>query len=125
MQGLAKGALTSIRARLGAALAIALLPVLMLGATQAGLTFGKDADERRATLALAAERSAATARARMEGASVLLQTLSPEAVGLQCAQRLAQVTRRLPGYENLIRFDRLGRVACAAASVAGSRSRRR
>ncbi|MBV9508693.1 MAG: sensor histidine kinase [Caulobacteraceae bacterium] len=119
MERLARVSLTGIRARLGAALALALLPVLLLGAAQAGLTFQKDADERRATLALAAERSAATARARMESAQVLLQTLSPQTVGLDCAQRLAGITTQLPGYDNLIRFDAIGRVNCAAASVPG------
>ena len=116
--------LTSIRARLGAALALALLPVLLLGAIQAGLTFHKDSEERRSTLALAAERSAATARARMESAQVLLETLAPGAVGFYCAQRLAQITQDLPGYDNLIRFDSTGRVACAAATVSARTNRR-
>ena len=109
--------LTSIRARLGAALALALLPVLLLGAVQAGLTFHKDSEEQRTTLALAAERGAATARARMDSAQVLLETLSPGAVGFDCAQRLSQITQELPGYDNLIRLDASGRVACAAATV--------
>ena len=97
MERLARLSPTSIRARLGAALALALLPVLLLGAAEAGLTFHKDADERRANLALAAERSAATARARMAGAQALLETLSPRAVGFECAQRLAEITSQLPG----------------------------
>jgi two-component sensor histidine kinase len=53
----------------------------------------------------------------MESADVLLQTLAPGAVGYQCAQRLGQVVARIPGYLNLIRFDRQGRVVCAAGSV--------
>ena len=44
------GAPASIRARLGAALAIALLPVLLLGVIQSVLAFRKDADIRRDTL---------------------------------------------------------------------------
>jgi two-component sensor histidine kinase len=48
---------------------------------------------------------------------VLLQTLTPGSVGFQCAERLAEVAARIPGYENLIRFDAAGRVACAAADV--------
>ena len=116
---LARLSLTSIRARLGAALALALLPVLLLGATQAGLTFRKDADERRGTLASAAERSAATARARMDSAQVLLQTLSPRTMGFDCTQRLADITNELPGYDNLVRLDAEGRVTCAAATVTG------
>jgi two-component sensor histidine kinase len=114
---LADPSLTSIRARLGAALALALLPVLLLGALQAGLTYQKDAEERRASLELAAERSAATARARMESAQVLLETLSPGSVGFECADRLSQIARQLPGYHNLIRLSASGRVSCAATSV--------
>jgi two-component sensor histidine kinase len=118
------GPLTSIRARLGAALALALLPVLLLGAVQAMLTFSKDADQRRLDLALAAQRSASTARARMDGAAVLLETVAPEAVGVQCAQRLSEIAARIPGYINLIRFDAEGRVTCAAASVPANPARR-
>ena len=71
----------------------------------------------RQNLGFAAERSAATARTRMEGAGILLQTLAPGAIGYQCADRLAEVARRIPGYANLVRFDRRGRVACAAGDV--------
>ena len=46
MSGLAWGPLT-IRLRLGAALAIALMPVLVLGAVQSVVAFRHDADERR------------------------------------------------------------------------------
>ncbi len=111
------GPTTTIRVRLGVALAVALLPVLLLGVGQSALSFQRDAQDRRASLERAAQRSAATARARMEAAGILLETLAPGSVGFECAQRLAQVARRIPGYENLIRFDRRGRVACAAATV--------
>ena len=118
------GPLTTIRVRLGAAMALALLPVLLLGVVQAGLAFRKDVDERRTNLTLAAERSASMARAQMEGASVLLETLTPQSVGFQCAQRLTEITRRIPGYDNLARFDALGRVSCAAATVPYDPARR-
>ncbi len=116
--------LTTIRVRLGAALALALAPVLLLGGVESMIAYQKDAREQSANLALAAERSAATARAKMEGASVLLETLAPASVGLECAQRLSEVTTRLPGYDNLIRFDSRGRVSCAARSVPGDALRR-
>ncbi len=119
MSRLAWGPLTTIRSRLGLALSLALLPLLLLGAAQAGLSFRKEAETQRLTLALAAERGAATARARMASAQVLIETLAPEAVGYQCVQRLSELSRRLPGYENLIRYDGQGRVTCAAASAAG------
>ena len=112
-----KGSLSTIRVRLTAALAAALLPVLVLGALQSAIGFQREGRALRQNLGFAAERSAATARARMEGASVLLETLAPGAVGCQCAQRLGQVTSRIPGYLNLIRFDRQGRLVCAAGSV--------
>ncbi|WP_421739757.1 sensor histidine kinase [Caulobacter sp.] len=108
---------TSIRVRLAAALVVALLPVLILGGLQSIFAFRAEADSRRQSLELAVGRSAAIARARIEAAGVLLQTLGPGSVGLECAQRLADVRARLPGYANLIRFDSRGRVSCAAATT--------
>ena len=109
--------LSTIRVRLTAALALALLPVLLLGVLQSAIAFQRENQSVKETLGAAAQRSAAAARARLESADILLQTLAPGAVGFQCAQRLAQVTQRIPGYANLIRFDRQGRVACAAGGV--------
>ena len=103
--------------RLTAALAAALLPVLILGVAQSAIAFNRERVALRQNLGFAAERSAATARSRMEGAGILLQTLAPGAIGYQCADRLAEVARRIPGYANLVRFDRRGRVACAAGDV--------
>ncbi len=117
MPGSPWSSLGTIRVRLIAALAAALLPVLILGALQSAIGFQREGRELRQNLGFAAERSAATARARMEGADVLLQTLAPGAVGFQCQKRLEQVTARIPGYLNLIRFDRQGRVVCAAGGV--------
>jgi two-component sensor histidine kinase len=111
------GSLSTIRVRLTAALAAALLPVLILGAVQSTLAFRREGEARRESLAAAAERSASTARARMEAADILLETLAPSSLGFQCVQRLTDITKRIPGYSNLIRFDRAGRVACAADSV--------
>jgi two-component sensor histidine kinase len=108
---------STIRVRLTAALAAALLPVLLLGVLQSAISFARERADLRQNLGFAAERSAATARARMEAADILLQTLAPGSVGFQCAQRLAEVTQRIPGYANLIRFDSRGRVACAAGGV--------
>jgi two-component sensor histidine kinase len=113
----------TIRARLGLALAIALLPVLFLSALQAGLAFREQSVAQHLDLTADALRSAAVARARIEAGQALLQTLGPESVGFQCAHRLAQVTARLRGYENLIRFDARGRYVCAAADVPADPSR--
>jgi two-component sensor histidine kinase len=107
----------TIRVRLGLALTIALLPVLLFGVAQSYLAFRTEGDARRQSLELAAGHSAATARARIEAAGVLLQTLGPGSVGLECARRLDAVKARLPGYANLIRFDAYGRVSCAAGTT--------
>jgi two-component sensor histidine kinase len=117
MASLPWATLSTIRVRLTAALAAALLPVLLLGVLQSAIAFTRERSELRHNLGFAAERSAATARARMEAADILLQTLAPGSVGFQCAQRLDEVTQRIPGYANLIRFDSRGRVACAAGDV--------
>lgn len=115
--GRGSGGAGSIRVRLAGALFIALLPVLILGVLQSVFAFKAEADSRRQSLELVAGRSAAIARARIEAAGVLLQTLGPGSVGLQCAQRLDTVKSRLPGYANLIRFDAYGRVSCAAGTT--------
>ncbi|RAK59791.1 sensor histidine kinase [Phenylobacterium hankyongense] len=124
MNGHLWGSLSTIRVRLTAALAAALLPVLMLGVVQSAIAFHREGVALSANLGFSAQRSAAAARARLEGAEILLQTLAPGSIGFQCAQRLAQVTHRVPGYANLIRFDRSGRVACAAADVPADPVRR-
>ena len=117
MTGVRWSSLSTIRVRLMGALAAALLPVLVVGVIQSGIAFNRERLALRQNLGFAAERSAATARSRMEGAGILLQTLAPGSVGYQCADRLAEVARRIPGYANLVRFDRRGRVACAAGDV--------
>src|ERR1700741_2595501 len=112
-----KASLSPIRVRLTAALALALLPVLVLGCLQSAIAFHREDVSLKVNLGASAQRSAASARARLEGDDVLLHTLAPGSVGFQSAQRLAQVPSRIPGYANLIRFDRNGKVACAAGGV--------
>jgi two-component sensor histidine kinase len=104
-------------------MAIALLPVLLLGAAQSVISFNKEASERRAGLLAAAQRSVENARARLDSAIVVLQTVTPETVGVNCAPRLRELMGRLPGVINMVRLDRHGRVACAADSVTGDASR--
>ena len=108
---------TSIRFRLGLALAIGLTPILILGAAQAFAAFRHDAAEHQRMLLLAAERSAIGAKGRIQAAVTLLETLTPETTGFECSARLADAKARLPGYRNLVRLNRLGRVTCSAASV--------
>jgi two-component sensor histidine kinase len=100
-------------------MAIALLPVLLLGAAQSAIAFNKEGVERRSNLIAAAERSVENARARLDSAIVVLQTVTPATVGVQCAPTLRTLMPRMPGVLNMVRLDRYGRVACAADSVLG------
>jgi len=122
--GPAGWAATPVRARLTLALVLGLAPVLIVGAIQSDIASQREAHARQAELADAAERSAATARARIAAAEVLLQTLAPGSVGYQCATRLAEIKSRIPDYDNLIRFDSIGRVACSAAGAPADPARR-
>lgn len=118
------GPATTIRVRLGLALALALLPVLLLGAAQSALSFNHVQAEAKSALQAAAQRSAATTKARMEAAGVVLETISPTSVGLNCAHKLHDLATRLTGYANLIRFDSIGRVTCSSESVPADPERR-
>ena len=113
----------SIRVRLGVAIAIALLPVLLLGVAQSAISFHKEGQERTASLAAAAERSVGAARARLDGAIVVLETVTPATVGVECAPRLRELMARTPGMLNMVRLDRAGRVVCAADTVTGDSRR--
>ncbi len=115
----------TIRVRLGVAMAIALLPVLLLGAMQSAISFYKEGQDRRASLVAATARSVSAARARLDSAVVILETVTPGTVGVQCAPRLRELMQRTPGVSNMVRLDRLGRVSCAADSVLGTSDRRR
>lgn len=114
----------TIRFRLALAVALALTPVLALGAYQSLAEFRRDAREQSTLLNMAAMRSAAGARARLLSAAALLDTLSPQTIGLECAPRLASLLDRVEGYENVVRFDAQGRVMCSAATVRADPNRR-
>jgi two-component sensor histidine kinase len=101
----------SIRFRLGVAMAIALLPILVLGAFQTQADFRQQAADRRSDLQLAA---AATTRARLDSTSILLEALGPEATGPNCAPRLASLIERLDDYEALYRLTATGDVTCSS-----------
>ena len=113
-RGLASPRFQSIRFRLGSALAIALLPIVLLGAIQTQGDFRRQDAERRSDLQLAAGRTAATAKARIESAIVLLEALSPESLGFYCAPRLANLVARVDAYEALYRFSPTGAVLCSS-----------
>jgi two-component sensor histidine kinase len=104
----------SIRFRLGVAMAIALLPILVLGAIQTQADFREQAADRRSDLQLAAARAAATTKARLDSTSVLLEALSPEATGPNCGPRLASLIERLDDYEALYRMAATGDIVCSS-----------
>ncbi|CAN5125619.1 sensor histidine kinase PhyK [soil metagenome] len=106
-----------IRFRLGVAMSLALLPILLLGAVQAQADFRQQAADRRSDLQLAASRSAATTKARLDNAFVLLEALSPEALGPYCAPRLAALVDKLEGYEALYRVAANGEPLCASRPI--------
>ncbi len=113
-RGLHSPRFQSIRFRLGSALAVALLPIVLLGAIQAQGDFRRQDAERRSDLQLAASRTAATAKARIESATVLLEALSPESQGLYCGPRLARLVGRVDAYEGLYRFSPTGAALCSS-----------
>ena len=114
----------TIRFRLGLALALALLPVLILGSFETWQSFNRDAIFRQQSLTLAAARSAIGARAQVQNAAALLDALAPQTTGLQCSERLAAAMRQARGYDNLIRLDAVGRIQCAADTVGADPGRR-
>ena len=101
------------------AMALALLPILLLGGFQARADFREQASERRADLQLAAERSAAEARARLEAATLVLTVLSPGSLGPFCGPRLGTLVDRLEGFDGLYRISATGAVTCRAETGAG------
>ncbi|MGQ2989807.1 MAG: sensor histidine kinase PhyK [Brevundimonas sp.] len=103
-----------IRFRLGVAMAIALAPILFLGAVQTQSQFQRQAADRQSDLQLAASRAAASAKARLDSTSVLLEALSPEAVGPYCAPRLMALVDRLEGYDALVRMSADGNTLCTS-----------
>jgi two-component sensor histidine kinase len=107
----------TIRFRLGLAVALALLPVLLLGAVQSYSEFRRDAEARRTRLVEAAQRSAAGAGARVAAAVATLEAISPQTVGANCAPLLSSLVKKQLGYSNAVSFDAAGRVRCAAGLV--------
>lgn len=106
-----------IRFRLAAAMAIALLPILLLGAFQAQSAFRAQDIERRSDLQLAAERTAANAKARLDSTGILLQALRPEALEIFCEPRLTDLVERLEDLDGLARLSPTGITACASSGL--------
>jgi len=101
-----------IRFRMGMAMAIALLPILVLGAVQAQEEFRRQSVDRQADLQQAAVRAAMTARARVDTATVLLDALAPEGAGPACSERLSSLVDRVEGFQALYRIGTSGTAIC-------------
>lgn len=113
---LSRPSVQGIRFRMGLAMAVALLPILMLSAAQTQAEFQRQAEDRRIDLQLAAERSAADAKARIDSTVVLLQALAPEASGFYCEPRLTALVSRLDSLSALHRYSATGEPVCASRS---------
>ena len=123
MTDVAPRALSTIRVRLTAALALALLPILVLGILQSVAGFRREGELLRANLGFAAERSASVAQARLETTETLLQALDVNGESAEaCAKRLNAVLSRLSGHERIVRYDRRGAIICAAPAGLSSDS---
>ncbi|WP_374515665.1 sensor histidine kinase [Brevundimonas sp.] len=96
----------------------ALLPILVLGAVQLQFQFREQDLERRTDLQLAAERTAARAKSRLDSAGVLLQALRPEALEVFCQPRLTALVERLDGLQGLARVTATGDTVCASEDLA-------
>lgn len=101
-------------------MAVALLPILLLGAFQADQAFRAQDAERRSDLQLAAERTSATARARLDSTGVLLQALRPEALELFCQPRLTSLVERLEDINGLARLTATGQTTCASQGLSST-----
>jgi len=106
-----------IRFRLGWAMAIALLPILVLGAFQTQSAFRAQDIERRSDLQLAAERTAANAKSHLDSTGVLLQALRPEALEVFCEPRLTDLVERLEDLDGLARLTSTGATVCASRGL--------
>jgi two-component sensor histidine kinase len=116
-RGLGPARFQGIRFRLGLWLAIALLPLLILGGFQAQAAFRAQDADRRSDLQLAAERSAANAKAQLDSTGVLLIALRPEALEIFCEPRLSDLVARLENLDGLARLTASGTTACASESL--------
>ena len=116
-RGLGPARFQGIRFRLGLWLAIALLPLMILGGFQAQAAFRAQDADRRSDLQLAAERSAANAKAQLDSTGVLLIALRPEALEIFCEPRLSDLVARLEDLDGLARLTASGTTACASESL--------
>lgn len=104
-----------IRFRLAMGMALALLPFVALSLLQLQGDWREQAALRSEALRLAAERSVADQRARVQAASDLLEVLALDVADGDCSARLQALDARLDDYRALGRIGPDGRVACASS----------
>ena len=109
-----------IRFRLGLWLAIALLPLLILGGLQTEAAFRSQDADRRSDLQRAAERSAAAARARLDSTGILLLALMPEVPEISCSPRLSALVSRVEDLDGVGQVTATGALVCASESLAAA-----
>jgi two-component sensor histidine kinase len=109
-----------IRFRLGLWLAIALLPLLILGGLQTEAAFRSQDADRRSDLQRAAERSAAAARARLDSTGILLLALMPEVPEMSCSPRLSALVSRVEDLDGVGQVTATGALVCASESLAAA-----
>jgi two-component sensor histidine kinase len=90
---------------------------MILGGFQAQAAFRAQDADRRSDLQLAAERSAANAKAQLDSTGVLLIALRPEALEIFCEPRLSDLVARLEDLDGLARLTASGTTACASESL--------
>jgi two-component sensor histidine kinase len=97
---------------------LAVLPVLVLGAAESIDAFHREAEHQRSDLTASAVRATAVARARIESAESVLETLKPDSVDADCREKLHALVARLKGYTAFARFDATGRLTCSSDMTA-------
>ena len=105
-----------IRARLGLAMAIALLPFILLGLIQVRGEYQQQISELKSDLQLAAENSVREAESTFDRVGVLLGLIAPEGQSFDCNARLTGIVRVIEDVQDLYRFDTAGQTLCASAT---------
>jgi len=103
-----------IRSRLGMAMALALIPFILLGLAQARGEYQRQTNDLKADLQLAAQRSANSAENLLGRTETLLSVLGPEATGQYCSTRLNLLAQRMPDIVALYRLDADGTPLCSS-----------
>ncbi|WP_242912406.1 sensor histidine kinase [Brevundimonas pishanensis] len=103
-----------IRARLGLAMAVALLPFILLGLIQVRGEYLQQIEALQTDLQTSAENSVRDAESTFDRVSVLLGLIAPEGKSFDCNGRFSGIVRAIDDVKDLYRFDTAGRTVCAS-----------